>query len=209
MASARPTAEALSRYGRLQRCLELAGIALFAVLLILSLHDLSLSPLLLLVLALAAWLAADLLSGIAHWTFDTWGSVHTPVVGPAFIRPFREHHVDPQAMTRHDFVETNGSSCLACVPLLTLCLFVESPLVRGFSVFLALGILATNQCHKWAHLERDALPGLVGYLQENHLILGREAHGRHHMAPFNRSYCTANGWLNRPLDAVLSRIRGG
>ena len=64
------------------------------------------------------WLAADLLSGLAHWAFDSFGSASTPIIGKSFIRPFRAHHADPEEMTRHDFVETHGSSCLAALPLL-------------------------------------------------------------------------------------------
>ena len=52
---------------------------------------------------LAGYVAADIGSGTLHWFFDTWLSAKTPVLGSMFVRPFREHHVDPLAITRHDF----------------------------------------------------------------------------------------------------------
>ncbi len=189
----------LSRYGKMQRALELTGLALFAVFMILNLREMRLDGWSLVLLAIA-WIAADLLSGVAHWAFDRFGSVRTPLVGPAFIRPFREHHVDPAAMTRHDFVETNGSSALACVPVLGLALYA-APACQAFLVFLCLGILVTNQCHKWAHAEHP--PRLAAALQRAQIILNAKMHARHHTPPYRSHYCTASGWLNPLLNALL------
>src|SRR6185369_10112577 len=105
------------------RAVEISAVVLFFVLLAFSLPGIS-SEYLPLALILG-WLLADLFSGLVHWALDTYGSVRTPIVGPAIIRPFREHHADPQGMTRHDFFEVNGSSCLGCLPLLATSLLAD------------------------------------------------------------------------------------
>jgi ubiquitin-conjugating enzyme E2 variant len=204
------TAEVLSQYRSGYRLVDCCAIALFAVLALWSLFRLIAAadsgPWLALA-ALSGWLAADLLSGLVHWAFDTWGSVHTPLLGKRFIRPFREHHWDPAAMTRHDFVETSGSSCLAGLPVLSATALMPLTSTAGVGaqavlLFTALGVLLTNQCHRWAHTPVARVPRLVRAAQRLRLILRPEEHLQHHVRPFDSHYCTASGWLNAPLQSI-------
>lgn len=204
-------------YGKGQRLLELVAIALFALLAGWNLWRLPVSagygfPLILAVAAPAGWLASDLLSGLAHWAFDSFGSVHTPLIGRAFIRPFREHHAEPEGMTRHDFVETHGASCLAAVPLLAAASAIPPTawaalFAQAFLLFTALGALATNQCHKWAHMDESDTPRLIRWAQRHWLVLPREHHRLHHTPPFDTHFCMSSGWLNAPFNAVLRAWR--
>jgi ubiquitin-conjugating enzyme E2 variant len=206
-----------ARYPYGQRLLELASIAAFAVLSMCSLWRLAQASgayfFAAVLFALpAGWLVCDLLSGIAHWVFDSFGHSSTPVIGPSFIRPFRAHHADPAEMTRHDFVETHGASCFAALPLLgaTAWLPLESSsgiLWQALMLCTALGALATNQCHKWAHMEETATPRLVRWAQRRRIVLAREHHRLHHEPPFDSHFCMSNGWLNRPFNALLRRWR--
>jgi plasmanylethanolamine desaturase len=154
---------------------------------------------------LLGYLAADLASGLVHWAADTWGSPDLPILGRALLGPFREHHRDPLAITRHDFVETNGNNCLGSLPVLGLALWLVPDADRSGSLFLSafLGalvfwVLLTNQFHKWAHL--PAPPPLPAFLQRWHLILPPAHHQLHHTRPFTSHYCITTGWLNWPLN---------
>jgi plasmanylethanolamine desaturase len=162
-------------------------------------------PWLVLVAVVLGYLAADFVSGLVHWMGDTWGSTDMPVLGKAFIRPFREHHVDEKAITRHDFVETNGNNCLVSLPvaLLALVLPHSSALWVFLSMFLGsmiLWVMATNQFHKWSHTEQP--PALIGWLQRRHLILPPDHHRVHHTSPYDKYYCITVGWMNKPLALI-------
>lgn len=196
--------------------IDIAAIAVFTALAAAASYRFiahaGLSGPLVLAAVLAAWLAADLLSGLVHWGFDSFGSIRTPILGRQFIQPFREHHADERAITRHGFAETNGASCLAALPAAGAAALVPlaSPtwgFAQAFLLFSALGVLATNQCHKWAHSDPDRVPRAVRLAQRLRLVLRPEEHRRHHAHPFDTHYCTASGWLNAPLNALLKAWR--
>jgi len=162
-------------------------------------------PWVVLTAVLLGYLAADLVSGMVHWAADTWGSTDLPILGPAVLGPFREHHRDPLAITRHDFVETNGNNCLISLPVLGIALRLVPDADRSGSLFLSsflgalvLWVLLTNQFHKWAHL--PAPHPVIAFLQRWHLILPPAHHQLHHTRPFNSHYCITTGWLNWPLN---------
>lgn len=165
------------------------------------------SPWLVLTGFIVGFFLADFTSGFVHWMGDTWGSTEMPVLGKALIRPFREHHVDEKAITRHDYIETNGSNCGIAVPWAIGSLFI--PLGSAIGLFAATSIISmifwvmmTNQFHKWAHLNEDQRGPVINFLQKWHLVLPPAHHQIHHTAPFSTYYCITTGWLNWPLHKL-------
>jgi ubiquitin-conjugating enzyme E2 variant len=153
----------------------------------------------------AAAIAADFVSGLVHWTADTWFSETMPVLGRRFLRPFRVHHVNPDDFLRRSFVDCNGDVAMLNTPMLIAALVVPVETGAGAALSLALTAFAaaslpTNQVHQWAHM--PAPPAAVQWLQRQRIILSRGDHARHHQAPHVANYCIATGWCNRPLTAM-------
>jgi len=188
-------------YGGLRRAIEIAGIvAWFAVSIVLAVRLFTdVHPGVALCGVAIGFIGADLVSGIVHWIGDTWGTPEWPILGPSLIRPFREHHEDPQAIVRHDFVETNGNSSIGSLILLAAAISVPldgigGDLVASTLLSLSAWLFATNQIHKWAHAAER--PRVVTWLQDRGWILSPSHHALHHVAPFDRHYCITTGWLN-------------
>ncbi len=196
-------AQALEGTATTFRRIEIASILAFPVLFLWlaarTWHAL-LTPSILLLGFVTGALMADFISGIFHWFFDTWFTPTTPYIGHTFVRTFRQHHIDPTAICRHDFIETNGSNILAGGFLCVVGQFADEAWVAASLLFAGLFMSATSQIHKWAHAE--SVPRIVTLMQRVRLILPKSVHVRHHVAPFDRAYCITTGWLNATLHHI-------
>ena len=206
------------RIGRLTRAFEILCLLAAAALLVCNIVRLlglaALADWWALPLVVVSAIGADLVSGIVHWTADTWGSEMMPVIGRRFLRPFRVHHVNPDDFLRRDPIDCNGDVAMLNVPILAAALLVPLSTAGGRVIAVALvafsaTALPTNQVHQWAHM--PAPPRPIRWLQRRGLILSREAHARHHGAPYITNYCITTGWCNRwlaatNLFAVLERV---
>jgi hypothetical protein len=149
----------------------------------------------------------DFVGGLVHWAADTYFSEDTPVVGPALIKPFREHHLFPRDICTHTFVSIVGNVCILAVPLLALCLYLLWVTRHGLVAFAILwtslmtaATVATNVFHMWAHQEKPSAG--VRWLQRMRLVLDPQHHQIHHTEPFEMHYCITNGWLNPLLNKI-------
>ncbi len=159
------------------------------------------------VTALFGYVGADFASGFVHWMGDTFGGEETPVLGEAFIKPFRDHHTHPNGICEHDFVEVNGNnSIVLALYMIPVTLIFSDPtstihiLILAASVFFTVGVFMTNQFHKWAHMDNP--PAYIEALQKWGLILGPEHHDVHHTSPYDTYYCITCGWLNPILQRL-------
>ena len=150
-----------------------------------------------------ALLVADFLSGLVHFLCDNLGTADTPIVGRKFIQSFRDHHSDPQAMTRGDWVSVNADNLTVCLPVLvpaSLWLDVSRYFYASWFLLVLTGfIVITNQAHKWAHLDE---PPVFARLLQKGLLLSPENHRLHHIAPYDRNYCITSGVLNPLLNHI-------
>lgn len=153
--------------------------------------------------------ASDVISGTVHWLADTYGSPTMPVFG-SFVRTFREHHADPKAITRHDWIEANGDVCLFSAPVHAgALLWVDDPWILSWMTGLFMGSYSNSQIHKWAHMQGP--PRVVRGLQRLGIVLAPSHHDQHHRGPHLTHYCITTGWANGAVDylrffRILERV---
>jgi len=193
------------KYARSHRLLEVGGL-MFSAALTLTTAVLALRALpeggawWALLATFAGLCLADFISGLVHWSADTYGHPTMPIFG-GFVRTFREHHADQLDITRHDFVETNGDVCIFSSPVhFTLLCVLENPFALSCVLGLFVGSYTNSQIHKWAHAADR--PWLVRLCQKTRLLLSPDHHSQHHSGPHLSHYCITTGWMNGVLDRL-------
>ncbi|MGZ4680352.1 MAG: fatty acid desaturase CarF family protein [Ilumatobacteraceae bacterium] len=161
-------------------------------------------------LVVVAYGVADLASGVVHFLLDNFGSPDTPVIGQKFVKPFRDHHDDPMAMTRGDFIAVNADNVFICLPvIIPTVLFLEPhhhPYSGVFIVGLVAGVIMTNQLHKWAHM--PVVPRVVAAAQRTGIVLSKQHHSVHHSGEYDRNYCITWGRLDTVLNRLVALRKG-
>jgi ubiquitin-conjugating enzyme E2 variant len=154
------------------------------------------------------FLLADFISGMVHWTLDTWGTMDTPLLGPA-IYHFRIHHIDAAEITRHGWIATVGHTATLAIPPAAAAWLLPVESGSPWSSFLACGAFAlaagislTNVFHRWAHDLPERVPAFGRALQRAGIILSREHHKVHHTHPFITYYSITTGWTNAALAGI-------
>lgn len=159
--------------------------------------------------AFAAWLLADLLSGIVHWSEDRllddrW-SDHW-LLGP--IKADNDlHHAKPTAMLKYSFVMNVSNSAPIAIVLSIALWTIGAPLW----LWLGVGMTSVaNLVHRFAHTPDFRLWSVVRFLQRTGFFISHQHHREHHFSKqglvrkedTTGRYCPMTNWLNPALDRI-------
>ena len=156
---------------------------------------------------LAGIYAADLVSGILHWAFDTWFSADVGFVHRMVLQ-VREHHIYPSRIFKISFTHDAGTlSWIALLVLAPLFGWAAAAGGAGPAPYLLCAAVVFDpllvfmlEFHKCGHRPRG--PGWVRALQRVGLVLPVGHHLGHHSGNHDDNYCTINGWADKTLGRI-------
>jgi ubiquitin-conjugating enzyme E2 variant len=171
----------------------------------------ALHPTLIVILLLAfvvGTFAADLVTGLLHWAFDTWFSPHNGIFR-RMVAIVRDHHVRPHGIFSFRFgtdmgvLSWFGAIGAFVLLLVTQPLASSDSLVCGFSfsaIVFSVNVSLMYEHHKWGH-RRERGP-IARIAQRLGLLLSPDHHLQHHRGTHDSHYCLVNGMADRTLGSV-------
>ena len=143
----------------------------------------------------AAWLAADLVTGVVHWWEDRYGDPSWPIVGRHVIAPNILHHQHQRAMLAGGYWKRNWTTIVPAAAVAAVALACGQRWVALVAAFAT----QANEVHGWAH---QRCCRVIRGLQLLGVLCSPDGHGRHHRAPFATDFCVMTDALNPVLSAV-------
>ncbi|HEY0798881.1 MAG TPA: fatty acid desaturase CarF family protein [Candidatus Baltobacteraceae bacterium] len=143
--------------------------------------------------------AADFLTGLLHWSEDTWTVPgRSKLLDRFIVLDNIDHHRRPGLIRAGDYWGTNRV-CIALAAFgACVALFAH---VHAWPVYLVLALVSqSNQIHMWAHCSNP--PRLVARLQRLGILQSTSHHAVHHKRPYAVRFCALTNFLNPVLDAL-------
>jgi len=181
------------------------GIAAYSIMEILQHSDdtnILLGAVQIIAVTLSSWMAADLGSGVLHWSVDNYGNGRTPIMG-GIIGAFQGHHSAPWTITERGFENNVHKLCIPfgfqTVLAMKVIFGLDPSWTYFWSIFCVMEILS-QEFHKMSHTTKKEAGPIWNTLQNIGLTIDRTSHAQHHIAPYDGNYCIVHGTCNKVLD---------
>jgi hypothetical protein len=169
--------------------------------------------------ALAGYFLADFVSGVIHWSMDTWFDERT--LGRA-IAIAREHHTHPHHIHGYGFLDYASLGSTPSAIVFGFLVLVTVPFAVSATTYALMIVWSVNSAcmlfgtsfHNLAH--RPARSPIMRLAQRLHLVCPPAHHWVHHRRQ-TIHYCVVNGWANylcdgfhvwRALERVIEAVTG-
>jgi hypothetical protein len=147
-----------------------------------------------LLLVISALYFGDLIAGFTHFVGDVTKEYH-----------FMYHHINPVYIVNKSYVHHTAHSYLIALPFfgISCWLNIEYPGTVWWMRLMMLIAVQGNETHHYAHCHSKEVGSIVAWLQKYYLFIRRDLHlTGHHRYPYNKDFCTVNGWANNLLNRV-------
>jgi hypothetical protein len=148
--------------------------------------------------AVAAYLGADLASGIFHHAVDNYAKPGNSALGH-MASEFQAHHYFANSMDHVTAVGTTDPMVKLVAPILAATAVFDPhfAVATGSLAFFG-GALLGQASHRYTHQAQP--PAFVQTLRKFGIAQEKDDHLEHHHAPWASNYCILNGAMNGLLD---------